>query len=485
MAASAAYPRKTLHNPSVGNSKGQSRIDSQSASSYVAFPSGKPFINSELLHSPGKPVLAYPESNSRAIFSALKNLQEKIHKLELERLNAEQSMKRLSDETLEHKERLDLRLHSRDRLKEDMSKQNKDLCGQLSAAETRCHLLEKQLEYMRNMVKNAESERTSVLEKQVSIEGNRVLEKLNIQARLEKLDMLEQEYLKLTTMQVLAEKKISEIEQKLREEEHQRKLVQEKAAQLQTGLETNRILLRSLTPPSKQVKAKNIKSLQLEKKPTFSSVSHLQPHYRLSLGDVPFVAGKSTGTSYSVRANVQHVLHLMKQHNKLLCNDRVVSDQPVERKESAVRWTPDPVLSSRSYQDLSEVLLTLEDEFGQMSFDHQELVKQIQEAHSDHLKEDLERELEALVKRMEAKADQITKVRKHHAMLGKLFGQAKVKKKATTEEHAKERKHFRDGKEAHVSKDKPGERSRKSLQLLRDMQTLQTSLQKEDISWDC
>ncbi|KAE8627702.1 hypothetical protein XENTR_v10007110 [Xenopus tropicalis] len=446
MAASAAYPRKTLHNPSVGNSKGQSRIDSQSASSYVAFPSGKPFINSELLHSPGKPVLAYPESNSRAIFSALKNLQEKIHKLELERLNAEQSMKRLSDETLEHKERLDLRLHSRDRLKEDMSKQNKDLCGQLSAAETRCHLLEKQLEYMRNMVKNAESERTSVLEKQ---------------------------------------KKISEIEQKLREEEHQRKLVQEKAAQLQTGLETNRILLRSLTPPSKQVKAKNIKSLQLEKKPTFSSVSHLQPHYRLSLGDVPFVAGKSTGTSYSVRANVQHVLHLMKQHNKLLCNDRVVSDQPVERKESAVRWTPDPVLSSRSYQDLSEVLLTLEDEFGQMSFDHQELVKQIQEAHSDHLKEDLERELEALVKRMEAKADQITKVRKHHAMLGKLFGQAKVKKKATTEEHAKERKHFRDGKEAHVSKDKPGERSRKSLQLLRDMQTLQTSLQKEDISWDC
>ncbi|KAE8627704.1 hypothetical protein XENTR_v10007110 [Xenopus tropicalis] len=378
MAASAAYPRKTLHNPSVGNSKGQSRIDSQSASSYVAFPSGKPFINSELLHSPGKPVLAYPESNSRAIFSALKNLQEKIHKLELERLNAEQSMKRLSDETLEHKERLDLRLHSRDRLKEDMSKQNKDLCGQLSAAETRCHLLEKQLEYMRNMVKNAESERTSVLEKQ---------------------------------------KKISEIEQKLREEEHQRKLVQEKAAQLQTGLETNRILLRSLTPPSKQVKAKNIKSLQLEKKPTFSSVSHLQPHYRLSLGDVPFVAGKSTGTSYSVRANVQHVLHLMKQHNKLLCNDRVVSDQPVERKESAVRWTPDPVLSSRSYQDLSEVLLTLEDEFGQMSFDHQELVKQIQEAHSDHLKEDLERELEALVKRMEAKADQITKVRKHHAMV--------------------------------------------------------------------
>ncbi|OCT96168.1 centrosomal protein of 57 kDa isoform X2 [Xenopus laevis] len=489
MAASAAYPwRNTPHSPMVGNSKDRSRTDGQSASSYVPFPRGKPFINSELLHYPGKPVLAYPESNSRAIFSALKNLQEKIRQLELERLNAEQSMKRLSDETLEFKGHLDIKNHSRERLEEDVSKQNKDLCGQLSAAESRCHLLEEQLQYMRNMVKNAESERTSVLEKQVTIEGNRVLEKLNIQAKFEKLDMLEQEYLKLTTMQVLAEKKIGEIEEKLREEEHQRKLVQHKAAQLQTGLETNRILLRSLTPPAKQVKAKSTKSLQLDKKFTHSSVSHLQPHYHLSLGDVPFVAGKSTGTSYSVRANVQHVLHLMKQHNKVLCNDRVVNDQHFERKQSAVRWTTDPVLSSRSYQDLSEVLLTLEDEFGQMSFDHQELVKQIQEAHSDRLKEDLERELEALVKRMEAKADQITKVRKHHAMLGKLFGQAKVKKKATSDAQAKDKKQFRDGKEtaaAHVSKDKPGEKSRRSLQLLRDMQTLQTSLQKEDISWDC
>ncbi|OCT93249.1 centrosomal protein of 57 kDa [Xenopus laevis] len=483
--AASAYPWKPLHSPMVGNAKDQSRIDGESASSYAAFPRGKPFINSELLHSPGKPVLVYPESNSRAIFSALKNLQEKIRKLELERLNAEQNMKRLSDETQEHKERLDMQVHSRDQLKEDVSKQNKDLCGQLSAAETRCRLLEKQLEYMRNMVKNAESERTSVLEKQVSVEGKRVVEKLDIKARLEKLDMLEQEYLKLTTMQVLAEKKISEIEQKLREEEHQRKLVQEKAAQLQTGLETNRILLRSLTPPAKPVKAKSTKSLQPDKKPIHSSVSHLQPHYRLSLGDVPFVAGKSTGTSYSVRANVQHVLHLMKQHNKVLCNDRVVSDQPVERKESAVRWKTDPVLSSRSYQDLSEVLLTLEDEFGQMSFDHQELVKQIQEAHSDRLKEDLERELESLVKRMEAKADQITKVQKHHAMLGKLFGQAKVKKKGTIEAQSKDRRHFSDGEKARVSKDKPGEKSRKSLQLLRDMQTLQTSLQKEDISWNC
>lgn len=45
--------------------------------------------------------------------------------------------------------------------------------------------------------------------------------------------------------------------------------------------------------------------------------------------------------------------------------------------------------------------------------DHQQLSKLILEAPSDTVREDLERELETLVERMEAKADQISKVRKH------------------------------------------------------------------------
>ncbi|XP_019743192.1 centrosomal protein CEP57L1-like [Hippocampus comes] len=43
--------------------------------------------------------------------------------------------------------------------------------------------------------------------------------------------------------------KIHELELKLQEEEHQRKLVQDKANQLQSGLEINRILLQSASPP--------------------------------------------------------------------------------------------------------------------------------------------------------------------------------------------------------------------------------------------
>ncbi|XP_075707616.1 centrosomal protein of 57 kDa isoform X2 [Rhinoderma darwinii] len=419
-----------------------------------------------------------------SIISALKNLQEKIRQLELERINAQDNIRLLSKESIDYKHQLEKQTQSADHVRDDVSRQNRDLSRQLSAAESRCGLLEKQLEYMRKMVQNAETERNSVLAKQLSLEGDKALENSNLQAKLEKLDKLEQEYLKLTAMQVLAQNKIRDIEQKLREEEHQRKLVQEKAAQLQTGLETNRILLKSLTPPTKQVKIKRRASHE-DQGVNHQSCSHTQPHYRLSLGDVPFVAGKSTAPSHSVRANVQHVLHLMKQHNKVFCNDRVVSDHPMEEKESGVRWKDTFTLSSSSYRELSEVLLTLEDEFGQMSFDHQELVKQMDEAHSDRLKEDLEEELEALVRRMEAKADQITKVRKHQAMLGKLLKESRLKKKAACESS----KTVQSRKDQHTTKrdpnrSSPGEKSRKSLQLLREMQTLQGSLQRDDIHWE-
>ena len=45
--------------------------------------------------------------------------------------------------------------------------------------------------------------------------------------------------------------------------------------------------------------------------------------------------------------------------------------------------------------------------------EHQDLVRQIDEARRLELREDLERELELLVKRMEEKGAQISKLRKH------------------------------------------------------------------------
>ncbi|CAM2095767.1 unnamed protein product [Caretta caretta] len=423
-----------------GSCKSASVTDGLSAASFVDYPKYKPFINADLQRSPEKPVIPYPESNSRAIFSALKNLQEKIRRLELERIQAEENVKHLSKETSDYKKVLNEQIQQRQHSKTEVSKQNQELSSQLAAAESRCRLLEKQLEYMRNMIKHAENEKTSVLEKQVTLERDRLLDQSHVQSKLEKLDLLEQEYTKLTVMQSLAEKKMRELEQKLKEEEHARKLVQDKAAELQTGLETNRILLQAGTPsvPPKPRKTKK-KAKQPDKKRPLTRHYHAQPHYRLCLGDVPFVAGKSTSPSHSVGANVQHVLHLMKQHSKALCNDRVIKDVPTPKPTgnsshtSKGRKSSLSTGSSASQEELSEVLLTLQDEFGQMSFDHLQLGKLIQETPTGGLKEDLERELEALVRRMEAKADQISKVRKHRTRLEKLKKECKSKKSCADE----------------------------------------------------
>ncbi|NXP64685.1 CEP57 protein, partial [Chloropsis cyanopogon] len=143
---------------------------------------------------------------------------------------------------------------------------------------------------------------------------------------------------------------------------------------LQTGLETNRLLIKAASPLlSPKARQPRKKAKQPEKKCPFARHATVQPHYRLCLDDVPFVAGKSTGPSHSVAANVQHVLHLMKHHNKALCNRRVVDDTPAAkspstgRPASKSRRPSPPMDSSSSQEELSEVLLTLQDEFGQMS----------------------------------------------------------------------------------------------------------------------
>ncbi|XP_023367062.1 centrosomal protein of 57 kDa isoform X4 [Otolemur garnettii] len=458
-AASGSQFSNTLAEPS----KASGSMVRHSSSPYVVYPSDKPFLNSDLRRSPNKPTLAYPESNSRAIFSALKNLQDKIRRLELERIQAEESVKTLSKETIEYKKVLDEQIQERENSKSEESKHNQELTSQLLAAENKCNLLEKQLEYMRNMIKHAEIERSSVLEKQVSLERERRHDQTHVQSQLEKLDLLEQEYNKLTTMQALAEKKMQELEAKLHEEEQERKRMQAKAA---------------------------------EKSPR--NCFGAQPHYRLCLGDMPFVAGKSTTPSHAVVANVQHVLHLMKQHSKALCNDRVINSVPLAKqvssrgaksKKLSVTPSPSPSIS----EELSEVLQTLQDEFGQMSFDHQQLAKLIQESPTVELKENLECELEALVGRMEAKANQITKVRKYQAQLErqkleKQKRELKATKKTLDEEgNSSSRSSGITGGTTNrkdCAKPRPGEKSRKNLQLLKDMQTIQNSLQSNSLCWD-
>lgn len=123
-------------------------------------------------------------------------------------------------------------------------------------------------------------------------------------------------------------------------------------------------------------------------KPLPEHSSRTEPHYRLSLRDVPFVAGtvtgshvkssrnsfrvtsracpllcsQSAGCSHSVRANVQSVLSLLKRHQPRLCNRRVISGERKSRKPSDAAPP-----SSGGEGELSELLRALQEEMRLMS----------------------------------------------------------------------------------------------------------------------
>uniref|UniRef100_A0A8C4WFH3 Centrosomal protein 57kDa-like protein 1 n=1 Tax=Gopherus evgoodei TaxID=1825980 RepID=A0A8C4WFH3_9SAUR len=190
---------------------------------------------------------------------------------------------------------------------------------------------------------------------------------MELHAKLEKLEILEKECFRLSNTQRTAEDKIKQLEEKLREEEHQRKLIQDKAAQLLTEV----FLFSSL---------------------------------------------KSASSSHSVSANVQSVLHIMKHRSPCVLSRCVEADEHrISRRTTACKSASSCSTSSSVTDNLSDLLLAIQDELGQMSFEHQELLKQIQETQNCEVREDLERELDCLVKQMEIKGEQISKLKKHQA----------------------------------------------------------------------
>lgn len=137
--------------------------------------------------------------------------------------------------------------------------------------------------------------------------------------------------------------------------------------------------------------------------------SYTKPHYRLSFRDVPFVAGtvvwkniniwfsnwnnsvfsfkcftslklpltlvlplqpglQSVGCSHSVRANVQSVLSLLKQHQPHLCNSRVLSNSANSYDTGSCGHSDSESSSSNACgEDLSELLQALQEELRLMS----------------------------------------------------------------------------------------------------------------------
>ncbi|XP_037698226.1 centrosomal protein CEP57L1 isoform X5 [Choloepus didactylus] len=320
--------------------------------------------------------------NSQALFLALKTLQDKIHRLELERTQAEDNLNILSREAAQYKKALENETNERNLAHQELIKQKKDISIQLNSAQSRCILLEKQLEYTKRMVLNAEREKNMVLEQQAQLQREKEQDHMMLHAKLEKLDILEKECFRLTTTQKTAEDKIKHLEEKLKEEEHQRKLFQDKASELQTGLEINRILMSSISKPkySKEMK-KSSKIMQ-----------HCD----------------------------QRALPKRSEVTEPRCRCR-----PSRRPSQCKAVTPDSEMSISICDNLSELLMAMQDELDQMNMEHQEILNQMKETESHSVCEDIECELEHLVKKMEIKEEQISKLKKHQDSVCKL--QHKVK----------------------------------------------------------
>ncbi|XP_076128116.1 centrosomal protein CEP57L1 isoform X3 [Alosa pseudoharengus] len=464
-----------------------------------------------------------PDAGSRAVIAALRTLQEKMRRLELERAQAEKNVQRFSEATQQHAASSrnasanrnasinasrsasattaasSVRVQDQPRTRQDAnSKQRIELVTQLQSTESRCSLLEKQLDYMKKMLESAgevaAAHAHSPSERYTHTPTEKKAQKENsiddVQLQLDKLEKLERECVKLTNTQSLAERKIQLLEKKLQDEEKERKLMQQKADELQRELQVNLLMQSAAVAESKPKKKK-------EKLPV--KKSELAPKFPLAKRP-PFVAGTSTSPSHSVSANLQSLCHLLQQqqqqghpessHRRLRECER--ERQQLERQDctrikrrskEAGRGQGDHVAHSPPSREasplgcLSRLLLALQDELGHMSFEHQELVCQISETKSRRVREDLERELDALVRKMEEKATQITQLRKHQKTVESLRQPSRSPKKQQRPKGSKVKK-------VGVTGVQPLSPSPKKTRPHSVSHSLYASLRKDDIMWE-
>ncbi|XP_029318452.1 centrosomal protein CEP57L1 [Cottoperca gobio] len=441
----------------------------------LEFPALSSFNRDPQMTSPGLSQTK-PNIDSTAVLDALKTLQEKIRRLELERKQAEKSFSQFSHDAQKHQQVTAAHTVPSQPAASAPETDNSgrtELDSKLQSAESRCKVLEKQLDYMRKMVENAKKERNTLMENQASLQ-NQGPSSSNAQSQREKLEKLESECLKLSRTQTLAETKLAILEQKLLKEEHERKLVQEKANELQKEMNIN---FRLSLPATEEIKPKK------KTKKTTKKTSRQNELASPSRKRMPFVAGTSTSPSHSVHANIQSILHMMKHHQPQLC-ERVSAlhrSGCAAKKSLQKDFAPSSTDTDLSLGSLSDLLLALQDELGQMSFEHQELVHQIDAIKHREQRQDLQRELERLVTRMEEKGAQITKLRKHQQTVHKLTQQC-------AEEHtATKLSGIKPPVPSPVKAQKKGKKggtTRNNLQLLRETQKFKNRLQQEDLSWE-
>jgi len=464
-----------------------------SVSSYNPYPSRQGFNNDTgyQAHIDRTAPTSVPESNRQAVMSALKGLQTKIRELELERGHAETNLKSLATETSRYRDLLNgtntstVQDESINNEQPNLTMQTQEVDGQLEAAESRCALLERQLDYMRQVVRQSD---TLSPQRQATQPTHMDQEQRDLRAQIDKISELERDHLRLSATQSMSENKIRDLEDKLREERHYRKVCQERAAGLESQAESARILGPSTAGNIAKRPAKRKKKKVVKAKPDHAPAQSAREHYHLP-ETIPFITGKSVGESHSIPANVQRVLSMMKSHNNVLCSPRG------HVRTSSAR-APSTTPSCRS-SDLNDLILQLQDEFGQMSFEHAELSRQMSSTSNQPLREDLERELDSLTLRMELKGEQIIKMRRH---IDRLATDKKKKKKkcdsvrpysatattrvptyGTVEVHTT----IKSAGEVKTSKHVIPGSSHQAKNFLKNLKKIQTTLGQDDVSWEC
>jgi hypothetical protein len=242
--------------------------EQQNVSSYKNYPIDKPFINSNWTRPSRTLSKAYPESNRDIIMSSLKKLQEKINHLELQSEKGFVKCEETNGETLNH-----------------------DLDNQSIETENKVYQLEKQLERMRKMVD--EHERVNYDDWANSTKRLRNLEKESM----------------------LLDADFSSFDDKLQSLNVQPpKIINCKRSPSRKS--------RKDYEQSKNKKTSRSKSVCKRSQSSLDGQSHCLTgsHYRLNIGDIPFVVGKSTSQSHHLGTNVQNVISLLKLHHPKLCS---------------------------------------------------------------------------------------------------------------------------------------------------------------------
>eukprot|EP00731_Ephydatia_muelleri_P032049 Em0023g556a len=462
-------------------------------------------------HGLSLPQRTPPESNSGAMIKALKALQEKIRALEQDRSAAAEKLRHLSEEAQKHTTTTATTTAAQGHTTTPPEtrqrpaspphatvSQEQDLKGRLHSLDARLVMQSKELDHMRERLRQAEADRNEAIlrtrwleEQRQESEGHqwttphvsrrsideqdRMSENVAPEATIsketeEKVRLLEQAQTHLSAQHSVTESRMKELESQLAQRLWHRGHQQDKDTELHTEMPL--LTERDVKPKSSVHKPKKgtfkvpagcTCDAQLTSCNSYCSSKPLPDvHYHASLKDVPFVVGTSTSPSHSLGANCQCILATMKRHNALLCGAAAVAAAHGKKKRSSA--------TTRS----RELLATLEEELGHLAFEHQELSRRLQEERGDEEEEeggrhprttsDLEEQLRLVTRQMEIKAEQIRAVKLIHP-------------------HVKQVRPCRSAA-ARTREGRGKCPSSLNAELLRGMKAIQSTLQRDDLSWN-